>query len=204
MGKTGVKNHNTGVTQERYNLVAIVLHWTIAVLIIINVIIGLDFADPLPGQRFSPKPLLPLHVSIGVTVLLLSVARLAWRYWRPPPPHPSTMPIWEQRLAGAAHAALYALMIGMPFSGWLIMSAHKVHPFKQMIWGILEWPPLPLFGSLSAQQIEVWHERAVILHIFLSEYLMIAMLALHLGAVVKHHLFDADPVLKRMLPSRRR
>jgi cytochrome b561 len=165
-------------------------------------IIGIDFADPLPGQRFSPKPLLWLHISIGVTVLLLSVLRLAWRFWRPPPPYRSEMASWEQRLARVTHAAFYVLMIGIPLSGWLVISAHKTFPFKTIVWGIVEWPMLPLFGSLDAREVEAWHERAVLLHTVLSEYLLVGLLALHVGAVLKHHLFDSDPVLKRMLPSR--
>ena len=148
------------VAQERYDVIAITLHWLIAALIIANLIIGLDFPDPLPGQRFAPKPLLPLHTSIGVTILLLSIVRLAWRFWRPPLHYRSKKASWEQRLAGLAHAAFYALMIGMPMSGWLIISAHKTFPFKQMVWGIVEWPPLPLFGSLDAQEIEAWHHHA--------------------------------------------
>jgi cytochrome b561 len=62
---------------------------------------------------------------------------------------------------------------------------------------------LPLFGSLGAQEVEAWHHRAVLLHTVLSQYLLVGLLALHIGAVVKHHWFDSDPVLKRMLPSRR-
>jgi cytochrome b561 len=191
------------MTQERYSTIAISLHWLIAVLIVANLIIGIDFPDPLPGQRFSPKPLLWLHISIGVTILLLSVLRLGWRFWRPPPPYRPEMASWEQRLARVAHAAFYVLMIGIPLSGWLVISAHKIFPFKTMVWGIVEWPMLPLFGSLDAAQVEAWHQRAVLLHTILSEYMFFALLALHIGAVLKHHLFDSDPVLERMLPSRR-
>jgi cytochrome b561 len=109
---------------------------------------------------------------------------------------------WEQRAARVTHAAFYVLMIGIPLSGWLVISAHKTFPFKSMVWGVVEWPPLPLFGSLNAQEVEAWHERAVLLHTMLSEYLLVGLLALHLGAVLKHHLFDRDPVLTRMLPLR--
>lgn len=191
------------ITQERYSAIAIGLHWLIAVLIIANLIIGIDFPEPLPGQRFSPKPLLWLHISIGVTILLLSVLRLGWRFWRPPPPYRSEMASWEQQLARVAHAAFYVLTIGIPLSGWLVISAHKTFPFKTMLWGIVEWPMLPLFGSLDESEVEAWHKRAVLLHTIVSEYMLIALLALHIGAILKHHLFDSDPVLKRMLPSRR-
>jgi cytochrome b561 len=189
------------ITQERYSAIAISLHWLMAALIVANLIIGIDFPDPLPGQRIF-KPLLWLHVSIGVTVLILSVLRLAWRLWQPPPPYRGEMARWEQRAARVSHAAFYALMIGIPFSGWLVMSANKTFPFKSMVWGVVEWPPLPLFGSLGAQEVEAWHRRAVVLHTILSEYMLVALLALHIGAVLKHHLFDRDPVLTRMLPFR--
>lgn len=188
------------VSQQRYTTVAIWLHWITAILIIANLAIGLDFADPLPGQRFAPKPLLSLHVSIGITVLLLSFARLAWRLRYRPPPHSANMPAWEKRSAAITHGLFYILMIGMPLSGWLIVSAHKTFPFKTMVWDAIPWPMIPLFGHMTAEQVEIWHSRFVTLHSVSSIYLLIAMLLLHLGAVAKHHIFDRDPVLRRMWP----
>lgn len=188
------------ISQERYTTVAIWLHWIIAIMIVANLIIGLDFSDPLPGQRFAPKPLLWLHVSLGITVLLLSFVRLAWRLRYRPPPHPAAMPAWEKRSAAITHALFYVLMISMPLSGWLVVSAHKVYPFKTMIWEVIPWPMISVFGHMTTEQVEIWHSRFVTLHSVSSLYLLIAMLLLHLGAVAKHHILDRDPVLRRMWP----
>lgn len=195
-----VEQQKQCASHERYSLVAVLLHWIIAGLIIADLWIGIDFADPRPGERFSPKPLLPLHISLGVTILLLSVARLAWRIWRRPPPHRESMNRVEAFAAHATHAVLYGLMIGIPLSGWLIISAHKVFPFKTLVWGLLEWPMLPFFGDMSAAQVEQWHARFAAAHLIMAQYLLTGLLILHILAVAKHHLVDRDPVLKRMLP----
>lgn len=188
------------ITQERYTRVAIWLHWSIALMIIANLIIGLDFADPGPGRRFAPKPLLWLHVSLGITVLLLSIARLIWRLRYSPPPYPAKMSKWEKISAAITHIFFYILIIGMPLSGWLIVSAHKTFPFQTMVWEIIPWPMLPFFGHMSAERVAEWHSIFVTLHSVSSVYLLIAMLVLHFGAVVKHHVVDQDPVMRRMWP----
>src|SRR5215469_4189815 len=94
----------------RYSHVAIALHWTIAVLIIVNLTIGLLHESLLPGT-------IPLHKSIGMLVLILSVIRLGWRFTHRPPPLPVTVKRWEKGLAHAVHWLLYALMILIPLSG---------------------------------------------------------------------------------------
>src|SRR5262245_15536869 len=64
-----------------------------------------------------------LHKSIGLTVLALSLLRLVWRLMNPPPPLPAHMPAWERFVAVATHGAFYALIIGLPLSGWIYVSA---------------------------------------------------------------------------------
>lgn len=182
----------------RYGNVAVLLHWTIAVLILANFAIGLDFPAPGPGEAYSPKPLLPLHISLGLSVLILSIGRLLWRLAHRPPPHPPTMKRWEIVLADLGHAAFYVLIVGMPLSGWLILSAHRGAKW-QSLFG-LPWPPLPVAGDLPESTIDAMHDVAVEVHSWLSVQILIVLLALHVGAVVKHHLFDNDPTLKRMLP----
>jgi cytochrome b561 len=95
-------------------------------------------------------------------------------------------------------------MIGIPLSGWLMISAHKTFPFKNMIWGIIEWPIIPFFRDLPVEQVEAWHHLFEVVHEALGEYMLIALLLLHVAAVVKHHVIDKDPVLQRMLPFRQR
>jgi cytochrome b561 len=188
----------TGVHGDRYGNVAVLLHWVIAIFIIANVIIGLDFPPHEPGTPFPPKPWLPLHISLGLSVLVLSVVRLGWRLAHRPPPHPPTMKRWEILLADAAHIVFYVLIIAMPFTGWAILSAHK-NPQWQSLWGI-PWPPLPIAGDQSVAALAQLHDQFVAVHELLAVYVLLSLLALHVAAVIKHHLFDKDPTIRRMLP----
>jgi cytochrome b561 len=184
-----------------YDRVAIALHWLIAALILTNLAIGLTFPAPLPGQPYSPKPLLPLHVSIGILVLLLSLARLGWRIAHQPPAYEHPLPRWQYRLARAAHRIFYVLIILMPLTGWMTISAHKVQKTPLRLFG-LPWPHFPGFPALSAETVGRLHDGLVVVHSLLTEWLLPVMLALHVGAIVKHHLVDRKPVLQRMLPTR--
>jgi cytochrome b561 len=187
-----------GARAHRYDNVAVLLHWGIAILILINCAIGLDFPERAPGQPFPPKPLLPLHISLGLSVLILSVVRVIWRLAHRPPPHPPTMQRWEILLAGTAHAAFYALIVAMPLTGWLTLSAHENAKW-QSLFGI-PWPPLPAAGDWPASTIAALHDTFAAAHSWLTVQILIVMLALHVGAVIKHHVLDKNRTLTRMLP----
>ena len=98
------------------------LHWAIAALIVFNLAIGFFMESwPLPVRFLA----LMLHVSSGLTVLALTVARVTWRLLTDPPPYPAGMKPWERHTAHFAHFVLYAAMVLMPLSGWAILSAHS-------------------------------------------------------------------------------
>lgn len=113
---------------ERYTRVAIILHWVIAALIIYNLASGFliwDFAT----EFFRSDPalymfMLTSHLSAGLTVLVLTVVRIAWRLMHEPPPYPHDMKRWERHSAHFAHFFLYAVMLLMPLTGWAILSAN--------------------------------------------------------------------------------
>src|SRR5436190_23618462 len=110
-------------TGARYSGAAITLHWLTAVLIVANLALGLSMV-PLP---ISPRKLqwYAWHKWIGITVFLLTSARLLWRQVRPPPPQVA-MPEWQRRAALAAPRPRYALLLLIPISGWLYSSATGV------------------------------------------------------------------------------
>ena len=171
---------------RRYSSVAIAFHWTIAALILVNLAIG------LLHDAFKGVPLMPLHKSIGLTVLVLSIARLGWRLGHPAPALPAGIPGWQRGLAGLTHAALYALMILMPLTGWWFVSAAtKKNPLDWF--GLFPIPYLPVTagGGLT-------HEAHEILG-----WAMLALIVLHVGGALKHHLIDRDTILLRMVPGRR-
>lgn len=172
-------------TGLRYTRVAIALHWTIAVLIITNLTIGLLHESLLPGT-------LPLHKSIGMLVLLLSVVRLGWRVGHRPPPLPDSVKRWEKGVSHAVHWIFYALIILIPLSGWIFTSASvKRHPLT--FFGLF---PLPMFPVPQDKAIShVWADRHE-----LMAYLLIGLLLLHIAAALKHRFFDRDLTLDRMLP----
>src|SRR5579871_5889871 len=98
---------------ERYTAVAILLHWLIALGILALIAIGLTMtqwqASIGPMETFK---LFQLHKSIGITVLLLAVIRVLWRFTHKPPPLPAGMPAVEKGAAHGLHWLLYILMLG--------------------------------------------------------------------------------------------
>lgn len=184
---------------ERYSGVAMALHWAVAILVLANLAIGLDFPEPAPGQSFAPKPLMPLHITIGISVLLLSIARLAWRLTHTPPPHAPGMRQWEKTLASAAHWLFYGLIVGIPLTGWLVLSASSRTDWLKGVFGF-QWPRVPFMHAVAPTQMQAVHDLLAQLHVFLATWILISMLALHLGAIIKHHVFDKDPIIRRMWP----
>jgi cytochrome b561 len=112
----------SGAQRDRYTRVAVALHWAIAAFILFNLATGFFMEGwPLPVRFVA----LMLHASSGMTVLALTVVRVAWRLLNDPPPYPAGMKPWERRAAHFAHFLLYAAMVLMPLTGWAILSAHS-------------------------------------------------------------------------------
>jgi cytochrome b561/polyisoprenoid-binding protein YceI len=196
---SGARDRNQNMTdtaqQQRYTAVAIALHWTIAVLIIGMLAFGfiLDSMTYGPG---SPKTaLVQIHKSIGITILLLSVARLIWRLMNRPPPEPP-MPQWQKLLATTVHVLLYVLMIAMPLTGWIMASASTAHDTR--FFGTLE-VSLPGFGGMDVETRNSIDDSFHRVHFYLA-WVIIGMLALHLAGAFKHQFIDKDGLLARMAP----
>lgn len=181
----------------RYTRTAIALHWIVAVLMIVNVTLGLA-AESLPDEqvRFT----IDTHKSIGITVLGLALLRLLWRLSHPAPPLPPGYPRWERVGAHAAHVALYALMFALPLSGWLHDSAWKdaaTHPMR--LFGLVPWPRIGWVTSLDAGLKERLHDTFGAFHVWFG-YALYGLFALHLAGALKHQWIDREPELQRMLP----
>ncbi len=179
----------------RYTGVAIALHWLIALLIISLLVVGkfmtsLDEADPL---RFS---LTQWHKSFGITILLLTVARIIWRLSHKPPALPDTIRGWQKFSSGLTHFLLYFLMLGLPISGWIMVSASPLN-ISTILFEVIPLPHLPLLASMAnkAQISELFHEVHAI-----SSGIMIALLLLHIGAALMHQFVHRDLVMERMAP----
>lgn len=170
---------------ERYSRVAIALHWTIALLVIVNLIVGIGH-DYVPALRAW----MPGHKAIGVTVLGLTAARIAWRLTHRPPSLPLAMPAWEKGAAHATHWVLYALLIAMPLSGWLMVS------------GPAGRRPLTWFGLFDIPYLSASKATAGAAHSAhgLLGWVMVALIVLHVAAALRHHLILRDTILTRMAP----
>jgi len=175
-------------TADAWGVPAKFFHWTVALLILVQ--IGLGFAAAL--WRLSPLKLelFVWHKSTGVLILVLMLARLAWRLANRSPALPPQTAAWERNAAHASHALLYALALALPLSGWVINSAAGV-PFS-VFWLV----PLP---SIVAPD-EHLEEIAKLAHFSLLVALCL-VLAVHIGAALRHHLVRRDDVLRRMLPA---
>lgn len=171
----------------RYGRVAQCLHWLVFLLMIASFGLGLTMV----GMDVSPQRIRTVgwHKTVGVTILALAFLRLAWRFASPPPALPATMPAWERAAAHASHWILYALMFAVPVSGWLMSSALG---FSTVYLGIARLP------DLLTRDRELG-ETLKLVHFWLNKGLL-AMIVLHAAAALKHHFWDKDDVLRRMLP----
>lgn len=185
-------------TQQRYTAVAIALHWIIAFSIIGLIAVGWTMETLQHGDleaRAQYQSIVQLHKSFGITILLLSVARIVWRLMNPPPPEPP-MPGWQAFAANAVHLLFYALIIVMPLSGWIMASASA--NFETRYFGLVDIR-LPVLPTLPMESREGIENAAGTVHELLP-WVIIALLVLHVGAALKHHFVDRDGLLARMAP----
>jgi cytochrome b561/polyisoprenoid-binding protein YceI len=173
----------------RYSTIAIVLHWALALLLLFQLALGWRLAD-LPRGSGETFAAFQLHKSIGISILLLSLARLALRWWKPRPA-PWQDSRFNMVLAKGVHWLLYLVMVGGPLTGWILVSTSRTK-VATMLFGILPWPHLPVGRS--------WHEPAEVSHSVLA-WLLVGLFVLHVAGALRHHVLRED-LLGRMLPAR--
>jgi cytochrome b561 len=174
-------------TPTVWSPVAKLFHWSTALLIGAMFVLGwLAVTYPMSPTKIE---LFNLHKSLGLFILAWTLLRLGWRITHEAPPLPVDIRRAERRAARLAHAALYVLIIAMPFSGWVINSAADF--------------PLKWFGLFRIPQIvgpnEGLQDIAELVHFTLS-WTILAVLALHIVAALRHHFVMKNEVLLRMLP----
>jgi cytochrome b561 len=171
----------------RYTAVAQGLHWLIAGLIVTQFVLAIAADDlPLGAHKLA---LLARHKSFGMTVLMLAALRLLWRLKNSPPDLPSGMTPLERMLARSTHVAFYVLLFAMPITGWLMSSAKN---YSVSWFGLFTWPNLIGKNETAFDLLRTTH------HIL--SYILFAIAVLHILAALKHHFWNKDDVLLRMLP----
>ncbi|HEY5263483.1 MAG TPA: cytochrome b [Steroidobacteraceae bacterium] len=171
----------------RYSAVAQGFHWVIAALIVVQFTLAWTAVDlPLGVHKLA---LLARHKSFGMTVLMLVVLRLLWRLKNPPPALPPGMTPPQRKLARITHAAFYVLLFAMPLTGWMMSSAKN---YSVSWFGIFTWPNLIGKNETAFKLLLSTH------HIL--SYALFGIAVLHILAALKHHFWNKDDVLLRMLP----
>ncbi|RYY99642.1 MAG: cytochrome b [Comamonadaceae bacterium] len=180
---------------HRYTRTAIVLHWAIALLIVLNV--GLVLSIELFPEDWV-RPVIDTHKSAGITVLGLVLLRILWRVGHRPPALPDGYPRWERIGAHLAHVALYGLILLLPLSGWMHDSAWKdaaTHPMK--LFGLVPWPRIGAIMAIEPGTKEMLHSLFGAVHAW-AGYVLYVLLALHVLGALKHQFVDRERELQRM------
>ena len=178
MSETGRSKYSTG---------AMIFHWVIAVLVIVNWRI-VEAAEH--ASKAEEAALVGNHKAIGITILVLTLARLAWRLSHKVPPLPDTMANWEKILSRTVHVIFYVMLIGLPLGGWLAGSfAGKDISY----FGAFTIPALPVSENFDmAKAIIGFHKT--------GGEIMIYLIGLHILGALKHTFYDKSGGLARMLP----
>lgn len=176
--------------RSRYSSLSISLHW-LMLLLIAAVYACMELREFYPKGSDIRESLKMWHFMLGLSVFLLVLVRIFARVTGGTPPISPQPPKWQNLFAKVTHFGLYALMVGMPIGGWLILSASgKPIPFFG-----LELPALVGPNKAFAGQIKEIHETFGTIGYYL--------IGLHAAAALFHHYFVKDDTLKRMMPGAR-
>lgn len=180
---------------RRYSAIAMLLHWLIAAMLAFQLGMGRGLEErTIAAGLFDVTQ---LHKSIGITILLLSLARLGWRFAKPPPaPLPDTA--LNHRLSKLVHIGLYGFMIGAPLTGWLMVSTAKLD-INTLLFRTVPWPDIPFMGALEAGAKAAINGAAEWAHGALG-WAGVALFALHVIGALRHQMLRGEPLLARIWP----
>ena len=173
---------------KRYSLISRTIHWLTAGLIVSQYCLA-ELAEQADHNNEVVKQigLLANHKSIGMTILMLAIVRLGWRFFNKPPALPTSMPSWQLKASAVSHWSLYFLIFAVPLSGWLMSSATA---YSVSWFNLFAFPDLVSANESLASQMHGLHE--------LFAELLFVIALIHIVAAVKHHWIDKDDVLARM------
>ena len=174
--------------QAGYTPLAKLMHWLVAALILAQFVIA--YLMPHIGRNTKPDTIINLHFSFGVVILAVVIVRLLWRWAHAEPEPLDGIPPWQVKSARAVHAILYLLLLVIPLLGWMNASWRG---FDDSVFGLFTLP------RLMATRAPGFNWTGDV-HIWLSWYVMLTFIGLHVAAALWHALVRRDRVLARMLP----
>lgn len=180
---------------SRYSRGAMLLHWLIAAAFAFQIGLGWRMDAPRGPQAFA---VYQLHKSVGITILLLTLVRLAWRFTKPAPAFPSTMSPIERRLANIVHAGFYILLLGLPLTGWLLVSSSTT-AIPTYLYGIVPWPHVPGIAALAPAAKAGINSASGAGHEILA-IIAYLLLFLHVAGALKHQFYERGDDFGRMMP----
>lgn len=173
----------------RYSRSVIALHW-LTVLLLVAVFALIEFKGIYPKGSPERDAMKAWHFTLGMTVFVLTWLRLIFRAVTRTPPITPAIPAWQRMLSQATHGLLYAMMVLLPFSGWIMVSAAG-----GTVWfWATDLPALIAQNKETAHNIKEVHEAI--------GNIGLALIGLHAVAAIYHHHFMKDDTLTRMLPGR--
>jgi len=175
------------MTLQRYSRTAIFLHWAIALALAFQLALGWRLEDIPKGPGLFAA--YQLHKSVGITILLLTLARLLIRVMRPRP-GPMADGIWAERLTRAVHWLFYGVLLFGPLTGWVIVSTAKIK-VQTLLFGVVPWPHLPIGRAL--------HEPAEGVHNIIA-WIGLGLFVLHVAGALRHQFVKDENILGRMIP----
>jgi cytochrome b561 len=169
---------------QHFNVLARLLHWSMALLILLMLFIGVGMVSTVSPTY---RELLGWHRTIGIIVLVLVAIRLINRLLRGAPPLPADLPGWQRVIAEGSHILLYVLMFAVPLTGWAKLSAAA---YPVIVFGAIELPPI-------APHSDQLYTALLWAHAWLA-YALFAVWLAHFGAALFHRLIRRDHVLQSM------
>jgi cytochrome b561 len=178
-------------SNDAFGWPAITLHWVVALAVIGNFVFGLWMGDlPRPERQYWYG----IHASIGITLLVILLARIVWALLNPVPTPVAGTPPWQHTAARLTHLSLYGLTLATVLFGWFLAGVRRV-PIVPEAFGIVPLPS-PLVIPAAKDFFEEAHE--------ITAYALIGLAAAHMLAALWHHYVLGNETLRRMLGSRYR
>ena len=173
----------------RYSNTAAAFHWVTVVLVLTQAYLGFTFANSAEGP--ARDNIFIWHKTVGVVILLVVLARLAYRLTNKPPPYPPQLPAWERFAGTWNHRIFYLLLIAMPLVGFVSVSGFANGPTTPLVGGI-SVPVLPGVSKATGELAGEVHSIAA--------FLLVALILLHVAAALKHQFIDRNRAAGRMPP----